>query len=139
MKTGCCKLTRSRNLRTCVSIRLRFHSACNSLPTVACSHSLNIYFRLTPVDDSLETCEDIFHFLNSNRGDENRSEGSVGHNQSGASDLTISPSCGPSWRELTRENIFYFNWHHSNNYKPLINWGPDTKLTCNLPGLGSKL
>ena len=42
-------------------------------------------------------------------------------------------------RALIRENIFYFNWHLSNNHKPLINLGPDSKLTRNVPGLGSKL
>ena len=43
-------------------------------------------------------------------------------------------------RALIRENIFYSNWYLSNNYKPLIiNRGPDSKLTCNVPGLGSKL
>lgn len=81
----------------------------------------------------------IFSISEIPTGDENRSEGSVGaDNHCGASDQTISPSYGVG-RALTRENLFYFNWHHSNNYKPLINWGPDSELTCNVPGLGSKL
>ena len=73
--------------------------------------------------------------------EENGLGGRVKDNQSGASDLTISPSYGQAGeRALIRENIFYSNWYLSNNYKPLIiNRGPDSKLTCNVPGLGSKL